>query len=45
VLNHPSAFTTCIQEAADSNWWMFPSAESDDWLCAKRISEAAPAAL
>ena len=35
VLHHPAAFTTCIQEAADSSWWMFPSSESDEWLCAK----------
>ena len=36
VLHHPAAFTTCIQEATDSSWWMFPSSESDEWLCAKR---------
>ena len=36
VLHQPAAFTTCIQEAADGGWWMFPSSESDEWLCAKR---------
>ena len=40
VLNHPAAFTTCIQEAPDSSWWMFPSSESDEWLCAKKVATA-----
>jgi hypothetical protein len=38
VLQRPPLYTTCIQEAADSAWWMFPCSESEEWLCAKRNS-------
>ena len=41
VLHQPSKFTTCIQEAEDGSWWMFPSSESDDWLCARRVGGVA----
>ena len=39
VLHRPSAFTTCIQEAADGRWWMFPSSETEEWLCAQRMPD------
>lgn len=38
-IQRPSSFTVCIQEAPDSTWWMFPSAEDDVWLCAKRKTD------
>ena len=36
VIQRPPLFTVCIQEATDGSWWMFPSAEGEGWLCAKR---------
>lgn len=32
-LEYPAKFTTCMQEADDHSWWMFPQ-EDDTWLCA-----------
>ena len=32
-LEYPALFTTCMQEADDGSWWMFPQ-EDDGWLCA-----------
>jgi hypothetical protein len=37
VLQRPPPFTTCIQEAADGSWWMFPCSENEGWLCAKKL--------
>ena len=38
-IQRPSSFTVCIQEAPNGTWWMFPSAEGDGWLCAKRRTD------
>ena len=35
-LMYPPVFTTCMQEADDSSWWMFPQ-EDDTWLCAMKL--------
>jgi len=35
ILNHPLPFTTCIQEGKDRSWWLFPSADTGDWLLCK----------
>ncbi|BDA43062.1 probable mitochondrial ribonuclease P catalytic subunit at C-terminar half [Coccomyxa sp. Obi] len=35
VLTHPAPFTVCTQHLKASNAWMFPSADSDQWLCAR----------
>lgn len=34
-LYFPPVFTTCIQEAGDGSWWMFPC-DSGEWLCGLR---------
>ena len=34
-LYHPPVFTTCVQEAGDGSWWMFPL-DSGEWLCGRR---------
>lgn len=35
-LEYPDVFTTCMQEAEDGSWWMFPQ-EDDSWMCACKI--------
>lgn len=35
-LQYPPCFTTCMQNDPDGKWWMFPSADADEWLLAKR---------
>lgn len=35
-LDYPAVFTTCMQEADDSSWWMFPQ-EDESWLCACKV--------
>jgi len=35
-LLYPPVFTTCMQEADDASWWMFPL-EDDSWLCALKV--------
>ncbi|EIE26949.1 hypothetical protein COCSUDRAFT_59444 [Coccomyxa subellipsoidea C-169] len=35
VLTHPAPYTVCTQHLLVSNAWLFPSAESDQWLCAR----------
>ena len=32
---YPPVFTTCVQEAGDKSWWMFPL-DSGEWLCGLR---------
>lgn len=34
-LYFPPAFTTCVQEAGDGSWWLFPL-DSGEWLCGLR---------
>lgn len=42
----PVPFTTCIQHdtatSTGEHWWVFPSAEYDHWLLARRDSESRP---
>ena len=35
-LDYHAVFTTCMQEADDSSWWMFPQ-EDESWLCACKV--------
>jgi proteinaceous RNase P len=35
-LDYPAVFTTCMQEADDASWWMFPQ-EDESWLCACKV--------
>lgn len=35
VLTHPAPFTHCTQRLEASGAWMFPAADSAEWLCAR----------
>ena len=36
-LSYPAAFTVCTQRLAGSGAWMFPAADSQEWLCAHPV--------
>ena len=36
-LTYPAAFTVCTQRLEGSGAWIFPSADSQEWLCAHPV--------